>query len=100
VKDHAALVPRHDDHVVIGPRAILDQREHRTSVAELAPRDLLSAGDACRPPAAPLQIRDQRIRADACRAAIDERRERLGVDAALAPVAQHHRGGGAAAQRL
>jgi hypothetical protein len=79
---------------------VLDQRHHRTAARQLAGDVHLASGDSGRVPAAAAQIVHQRIRADAGGAAVHQVRERLGGQAALAPVAEHHRGGRAAAQRL
>ena len=94
------LLPGDDDDVVEGAGTIFNQREDRPSTGKLGAREHLVASDRGGGPAASRDIGSERIGPDAGRAPIDEVRKRVGRQGALAPVAQHHRGGRAAAQRF
>jgi len=100
MKDHAALVRRDHDDVVEGGRAILDERQDRTPPRQLCPHRHPAPGDGRRVPSPAREVGDQRVRSDARSAAVDEAGKRFGRYVALAPVAQHHGGRGAAAQQL
>ena len=61
---------------------------------------ILSALDGLGLPTAFAQLCDQPGCANAAGTAIDQMRERFGVEAALSPVAQDHGGGGTAAKQF
>ena len=95
-----AGVPPDDDDVMECLWTVFDERNDGAAEGELVPNELGRAGDPNRLPPALSERTRQRIGPDAASAAIDERREILGIDPTLSPVAQHHRCGRAAAQRL
>ena len=101
MKDEAAFRRAHHHDVVIHAGPVLEQHEYRATVAVDfvgEPRFRAGHGHACPSPA--LEFLQQIRGANAARLLVDEMRERLGVHAALAPEAEHHRGGGAAAERF
>jgi hypothetical protein len=80
-----------DNHDVVersGP--ILDERQHGPAEAKLAGQEGGSADDGRGVPASAGELGDEAGGADPGGAAIHQVGERLGVDPALAPVAQHH----------
>jgi hypothetical protein len=94
VEDDPAFVPGDDDDVVVRAGPLLDQRNHRTATLDLLPEEHWIAVSGARLPSPPLKIGGERGRPDSARAAIDKRREALGIEPCRAPVAQHHRGSG------
>ena len=89
-----------DDDVVERAGSILDQREDRAAVSQLARNGLARAVDRGRVPPSSANVVDERGCTDPRGTAVHEVRERFGVEASRTPVPHDHRGGGAAAQRL
>jgi len=83
---------------VKSPGTILDERQDRPATLQFGIDGLVCAVKCRRHPSALRQLPQQRIGADARGAAIDQMRERFRGETTLAPVAQHHRGGSAAAE--
>jgi hypothetical protein len=99
VKDEATLGRTNDDDVVVGARPILDQRQHRSSVAvDLVGQARFGPGNRHRGPPPTIEVTDQIGGPNAASVVIHQVRERFGVHAAHAPEAQHHRRSGAAAE--
>ena len=89
---------RHDDDVVKRAGAILDEREHGTSARQFSVDQVLPAIDSEGIPASVPQILHQPRGANAAGAPVEQMGERLGIEAARAPIAQDHRRGGSPAE--
>ena len=76
------------------------RRVHRTSAPQFRFDRVVGSIKCQRDPAASADVVEQRIRPDARGAAIDQVAERLGSQATLAPVTEHHGRRGAAAECL
>ena len=73
VKDHAIRVSRDNDDIVIGAGVILDERDDRSALLELAGEGLGRPWNFERAPVSGAKVRRQRVRADAACFPVDER---------------------------
>ena len=90
----------HGDDVVISRTAIRDEDDDRLAGVEPCLQVGRTACQLHGPPSAAPHGIDERTGGNAAGAPVDDRRELLGIRVNIAPVAKHHRGRRAAAQRI
>ena len=89
-----------NQHVVVTSRPILEEEHQRLSGGEVMADGRNRAFDApCDPPPLPNRALEH-VLGDTARAAVDQRLELLDVGVAFTPIAEEHRGGGAATEGL
>jgi hypothetical protein len=96
--DDRVLAHGRDDDVVITITAIGQQHDHRLAIAHPCAERGERTADARGPPPARFDRRPQHVVGDAAGSTIHQWRELLRVGVRIAPIAEHHRRRGAAAQ--